>query len=59
MNSLPVPVVDDGAIFRCNFGCSAERAMTLLAASFWSPMTIGREDRAGLARAGKPKKDSP
>jgi hypothetical protein len=30
---VAVPVVD-GANFRCSFGCSAERRMTLLAAPF-------------------------
>jgi len=54
-----VPVVDDGAIFRGNFGCWAERAMTLLAASFWSPRLLVPETfgiNAGLVRAGEPKR---
>jgi hypothetical protein len=33
---VAVPVVD-GAVFRAVFGCSAERRMTLLAASFLVP----------------------
>jgi hypothetical protein len=34
--SVAVPVVD-GSIFRGQFGCSAERPVTLLFASFSSP----------------------